>query len=90
MTTVLNPDGSINEDLSYPEEYRVEVYIPPYLVDGRTQPTFTITNTDWEYGQQYSIVVQLAHGTTSTMRVSILGGMSLVLHGQQFGFSRVW
>ncbi|KZW03188.1 copper radical oxidase [Exidia glandulosa HHB12029] len=84
LTTVLNDDGTINEDLSYPEEYRVEVYVPPYLTTGRTQPTFSITNTDWEYGKQYSIVVQLAHGTTSTMRVSILGAV-VSTHGNNFG-----
>lgn len=84
LTTVLNPDGTIDESLSYPEEYRNEVYIPPYLVAGLTQPTYTITETDWDYSQQYSIVVQLFQGTTATMRVSLLGAV-VSTHGNSFG-----
>lgn len=84
LTTVLNPDGSINEEESYPEEYRLEVYVPPYLAAGRTQPTFTITNTDWDYGKQYSIVVKLFHGTIDTLRISILGAV-VSTHGNNFG-----
>ena len=54
---------------------RVEVYIPPYLNDGRTQPSFTVDEKDWEYGGSYTIHVQLFEGTTDTMRVSMIAGM---------------
>ena len=69
------PNGSY----IYPEEFRIEVYIPPYLNQGFTQPTFTITKTDWALGGQYTIEVRLHQGTTSTMRVSLIAG--------QFSFS---
>jgi len=84
LTTVLNPDGSINEAESFPEEYRVEVYVPPYLSTGLTQPTYTIEETDWTYGQDYSITVNLFQGSTDTMRVSLLGAVSST-HGNNFG-----
>ncbi len=56
---------------------RIEVYIPPYLSEGRTQPNFTITETDWAYNGTYTINVKLFHGTTSTMKVSLVAGMYL-------------
>jgi len=53
---------------------RVEVYIPPYLTQGRTQPNFTVEENDWDYGGTYTITVDLYEGTTDTMRVSLLTG----------------
>lgn len=53
---------------------RVEVYIPPYLTDGRTQPSFTVDEQDWQYGGSYTIHVTLHQGTTSTMKVSLIAG----------------
>ena len=66
--------GSDPETPGYPEEFRIEVYIPPYLNQGFQQPTFTITETDWELGGQYSIQVTLFQGTTGTMRISLIAG----------------
>ena len=77
---VLMPDGRVlvsgsdPEDPRFPQEFRMEVYTPPYLSNGLTQPNFTITETDWAYGGQYTINVNLFQGTTSTMRVSLMGG----------------
>lgn len=54
-----------------------KVYIPPYLAQGLTQPSFTLTNaedTSWAYGSQHTIDVTLPHGTTSTMKVSLIAG----------------
>jgi len=65
------PNGSY----VYPEELRLEVYIPPYLSQGLKQPQFTITQTDWAYSRKYSIVVTLFQGKTSNMRVSLVAGM---------------
>lgn len=53
---------------------RIEVYYPPYLTDGRTQPNFTVEENDWDYGGTYTITVELYQGTTDTMRVSMLAG----------------
>ena len=72
--------GSDPESPDYPEEFRMEVYIPPYLNQGFKQPTFTISDTDWAYSGSYSIDVTLFQGTTGTMRVSLIaGGSPLVL-----------
>ena len=67
--------GSDPEDGPVPDEVRIEVFTPPYLTEGRTQPSFNITETDWAYNGTYSIDVQLHHGTTETMRVSLVAGM---------------
>ncbi|KAI0058608.1 copper radical oxidase [Artomyces pyxidatus] len=75
-----NPDGSPK----FPEELRVEVYIPPYLNQGFIQPSFNISETDWDYGGQYHITVRLHQGTTSTMRVSIIAATSST-HGNTMG-----
>ncbi|KAH9169414.1 copper radical oxidase [Lactarius sanguifluus] len=68
----------------FPEELRIEVYIPPYLNAGLAQPVVTIPNTDWAYGGQYQINVQLFHGQTSGMRVSLVAATSST-HGNTMG-----
>ncbi|KAI0641646.1 hypothetical protein C8Q79DRAFT_918971 [Trametes meyenii] len=68
--------GSDPETPGFPEETRVEVYIPPYLTDGRVQPSFTVDEQDWAYGGTYTIHVNLHQGTTSTMRVSLIAATS--------------
>ncbi|KAF9484627.1 copper radical oxidase [Pholiota conissans] len=76
-----NPDGSVK----YPEEFRIEVYIPPYLNQGFKQPTFTLTNTDWSYGQVVQITnLKLFQGTTSTVRISLVAATSST-HGNTMG-----
>lgn len=44
--------GSDPEDNVNPEEYRVEVFSPPYLLQGLPRPTFTLAEADrdWAYG----------------------------------------
>ena len=74
--------GSDPETHGLPEELRIEVYIPPYLSQGLTQPTVTVPNTDWEYGGQYQINVHLFQG--QTMRVSLLAAVSST-HGNVMG-----
>ncbi|KAI0315679.1 copper radical oxidase [Amylostereum chailletii] len=76
--------GSDPQTPGLPEELRIEVYIPPYLNQGLTQPSFTITETDWAFNGEYSITVQLPHGTTSTMRVSLIAATSST-HGNAMG-----
>ncbi|KAF5319483.1 hypothetical protein D9619_008549 [Psilocybe cf. subviscida] len=75
-----NPDGTVK----YPEEFRIEVYIPPYLNLGITVPTFTITNKDWTYGQSVAITAKLNHGTLSTMKISLVAATSST-HGNTMG-----
>jgi hypothetical protein len=47
--------GSDPEDSNYPQEYRVEVFLPPYLLSGLPRPTYTIQQKDWVYGGTYQI-----------------------------------
>ncbi|KAH9991267.1 hypothetical protein BJV77DRAFT_547602 [Russula vinacea] len=74
--------GSDPQTPGLPEELRIEVYIPPYLSQGLTQPIVTVPNTDWEYGGQYQITVQLFQG--QTLRVSLLAASSST-HGNVMG-----
>jgi hypothetical protein len=74
--------GSNPEDGVNPEEYRVEVFSPPYLLSGKTRPTFAITNKDWNYGQAISFTYTAAGNGALT--VSLLGAVSST-HGNSMG-----
>ena len=74
--------GSDPETRGLPEELRIEVYIPPYLAQGLTQPIVTVSNTDWEYGGQYRIDVQLFQN--QGIRVSLVAATSST-HGNNMG-----
>ena len=76
--------GSDPEDVRYPQEYRIEVFLPPYLLSGLTQPTVTVSNTDFAYGEDFTIEVELFQGMTSTMRVSLMSAVSTT-HGNSMG-----
>lgn len=67
---------------SWPEEYRVEVFTPPYLLSGLPQPTFSISNTDWDYGE--SVTFTLTSGSTANLKVSMLGSV-VSTHGNSMG-----
>jgi len=75
-----NPTGT----QTFPEELRIEVYIPPYLNEGLTQPVVTIPNIDWAYGGRFQINVQLFQGQTSGMKVSLVAATSST-HGNTMG-----
>jgi hypothetical protein len=75
--------GSDPEDTRFVQEYRVEVFVPPYLLSGLPRPTFSIQNTDWSYGQSVQITVNLNQGTTN-MKVSLLGAVAST-HGNSMG-----
>nr|ABD61575.1 copper radical oxidase [Phanerodontia chrysosporium] len=76
--------GSDPQTPGLPEEMRIEVYCPPYLTDGRQQPSFAIRETDWAYGGHYQIQVTMHEGSTSTMRVSMVAATSST-HGNAMG-----
>ena len=50
-----------------------QVYVPPYLTQGFTRPTFTIPVTDWAYGGQYQIT-NVILVQNSGLRVSLVAG----------------
>ncbi|KAJ7915243.1 galactose oxidase [Mycena leptocephala] len=87
---ILLPDGRVlvsgsdPQSPTNPQEFRIEVYIPPYLAQGFIQPSFTITDTDWAYGSENTIIVDLHQGTTSTMKVSLIAATSST-HGNTMG-----
>jgi hypothetical protein len=77
--------GSDPQDQNFPEEYRIEVFTPPYLNQGLTQPTFGIPIKDWVYSGMYAITsVQLFQGGTSTLRISLVAAPSST-HGNAMG-----
>ncbi|KAL9614738.1 MAG: hypothetical protein Q9167_000807 [Letrouitia subvulpina] len=74
--------GSDPQDGKNPEEYRVEVFEPPYILSGLPKPSYTITNKDWAYGQ--SVTVTVTSGNTGSMKASIMGAVSST-HGNSMG-----
>jgi hypothetical protein len=74
--------GSDPQTPGLPEELRIEVYVPPYLSTGLTQPIVTVPNTDWNYGGQYQINIQTFQG--QTLRVSLVAAVSST-HGNTMG-----
>jgi hypothetical protein len=67
---------------TWPEEYRMEVFTPPYLLSGLPRPTFTIVNKDWGYGEAVDFTV--TSGGTANLKVSLLGS-TVSTHGNSMG-----
>ena len=66
--------GSDPRDPNFPQEYRHERLLPPYLLNGQIRPGFSLPNRDWAYKLGYQIVLK---GTASTnMRIVLVGGKS--------------
>jgi len=75
--------GSDPQDKVNPQEYRIEVYLPPYLVDGRTQPQITaLPVTDWAYGSSHTITVNTFQN--GPKKFSLLGAVAST-HGMSMG-----
>ncbi|KAE9389021.1 galactose oxidase [Gymnopus androsaceus JB14] len=88
---ILLPDGRIlvsgsdPQTPGFPEEMRIEVYVPPYLNQGITQPTYNISKTDFGYNQQFTITnVKVFHGAVSSIKVSMVAAVSST-HGNAMG-----
>ncbi|KAF8860303.1 copper radical oxidase [Acephala macrosclerotiorum] len=78
-----DPTGDFIQPLGqWPEEYRVEVFTPPYLLSGLPRPTFSLSSTDWDYGE--SITVTVTSSFTSTLKISMLGSV-VSTHGNSMG-----
>lgn len=93
--TSLMPDGSVlvsgsdsqtawpnGTQWKYPQEFRLELFLPPYLTDGRVKPTYTIVNKDWAYEQNYQVVI--TSGSTANIRFSLVAATSST-HGNTMG-----
>ena len=80
--------GSDPEDNVHPQEYRIEVYYPPYLADGRTQPQITaLPVTDWTYGGSYTVTFTMFQ--TGPIKISLLGSVSST-HGNSMGIRTIF
>ncbi|KAJ7591598.1 hypothetical protein C8J56DRAFT_1137522 [Mycena floridula] len=75
--------GSDPQTAPFPQEMRIEVYIPPYLTQGFIPPTFNIPETDWAYGGTYSITNVVLH-QKGPLRVSLVFATSST-HGNAMG-----
>ena len=71
--------GSDPEDDRHEQEYRVEVFIPPYLMGNPTQPTITVANKDWGYNKTYTLT-----SSQPVSKVTLLGAGSST-HGNSMG-----
>ena len=74
--------GSDPEDEIFKQEYRVEVFLPPYLTSGAVRPAYSISNKDWIYGA--SVPITLTSHITGPIRVSLLAAESST-HGNSMG-----
>ena len=75
--------GSDPQDGKHDQEYRVEVFNPPYLLKGLPRPTFTLPVIDWANGEEYTFTL----GTVpqnGAIEVSLLGAVSST-HGNSMG-----
>jgi hypothetical protein len=89
---VLLPDGRVlvsgsnPEDGTHNEEYRVEVFLPPYALSGLPTPSYTITtaNKDWSYGSTYTVTANIPSGNLGAVRASIMAAVSST-HGNSMG-----
>jgi hypothetical protein len=88
---VLLPDGRVlvsgsdPEDGVNPQEYRVEVFNPPYTLSGLAAPSFTINNRDWAYDDKsISIAAKIPSGNLDGVRASMLAAVSST-HGNSMG-----
>jgi len=84
LVTGSDPTGDYTQPAGeFPEEYRVEVFSPPYLFAG-TRPSFSITNTDWAYSGTTSTATFTVTGSTAGLKVSLLGAV-VSTHGNSMG-----
>ncbi|KAH8892639.1 galactose oxidase [Thozetella sp. PMI_491] len=78
--------GSDPEDGVNPEEYRVEVFVPPYLLNGKPRPSYTIAEAqrDWAYGQTYTFTLGGPSVNAGGISVTLLGAVGST-HGNSMG-----
>jgi hypothetical protein len=78
--------GSDPEDDVHPEEYRIEVFVPPYLLNGKPRPTFTIAQPqrDWAYGGTYTFTLGTTSVNAGGISVTLLGAVGST-HGNSMG-----
>ncbi|KAG9238758.1 putative glyoxal oxidase precursor [Amylocarpus encephaloides] len=89
---ILLPDGRVMvsgsnpEDAVHPEEYRVEVFLPPYALSTAGKPSYTITtaNKDWAYDSTAQITATIPSGNLGAVKISMMAAVSST-HGNSMG-----
>ena len=79
--------GSDPEDVRAfaPQEYRNEIWTPPYILNGAPRPSFKLTNIDWSYGQSVTFpITPSGTGAVTAYKVSMVGAISST-HGNSMG-----
>jgi hypothetical protein len=77
--------GSDPQDTRFPEEYRIEVFLPPYMLSGRPTPSYSISNTDWAYKDVITVTnINLPNGAPGGAKFSMLGAVAST-HGNSMG-----
>lgn len=74
-----NPEDGVNN-----EEYRVETFTPPYLLNGLPRPTFAISNKDWAWGQNNIPFTLGVASRNGPITATLLGSVSST-HGNSMG-----
>lgn len=67
-----------------PQEYRNEVFIPPYLMGNPKRPVMTLTTLDWKYGQAITFNIKAGSGAATKHRISLIGAVGST-HGSSMG-----
>lgn len=68
-----------------PQEYRNELWIPPYILNGGARPAFNVTNIDWSYGDTVTIqILKPGTGDFASYRTSLTGSVGST-HGNSMG-----
>lgn len=80
--------GSDPQDGVHPQEVRVEVFTPPYLLNnaGKTRPVLTVPDysKDWVHGSRYTVQVSSTTTGGGVQKFSLLGSVSST-HGNSMG-----
>nr|OQO23943.1 hypothetical protein B0A51_11072 [Rachicladosporium sp. CCFEE 5018] len=79
--------GSDPEDVRAfaPQEYRNELWTPPYILHGGARPAFTVSDLDWAYGSTHTIsITAFGTGAVGSYRVSLIGAVAST-HGNSMG-----
>jgi hypothetical protein len=62
-----------NNLFAYPNEKRIEVYLPPYLSNGLAKPAITgLAVTKWDYGGAYTILATIPSSNAGAVKVALL------------------
>jgi hypothetical protein len=86
---VLMDDGRVlvsgsdpQDNGKHPQEHRLEVFLPPYILSGAAQPKFDLPQNDWVWEADYSFTITSSSG--GAIKVSLLGSESST-HGSSMG-----